>query len=62
MSQKVLDEKLAAIADTKAPMLLSGNAGCQMQIGAGALLKGQCLEVRHPIELLDESYRLAGLY
>lgn len=62
MSQKVLDEKLAAIADTKAAVLLTGNPGCQMHIGAGALLKGQPLEVRHPVELLDESYRLAGYY
>ena len=62
MSQKVLDEKLAAIADTNATILLTGNPGCQMHIGAGALLKGQSLQVRHPIELLDESYRLAGRY
>ena len=62
MSQKVLAEKLAAIADTKATILLTGNPGCQMHIGAGALLKGQALEIRHPIELLDESYSLAGWY
>ncbi len=33
-----------------------------MQIGAGALLSGMKLKVRHPIELLDESYAAAGLY
>lgn len=62
MSQRILDEKLAAIEDTKAQVLLTGNPGCHMHIGAGALLKGQKLEVRHPIEILDESYRLAGYY
>ena len=33
-----------------------------MQIGAGARLAGLGLQVCHPVELLDESYRRAGLY
>jgi hypothetical protein len=33
-----------------------------MQIGAGLLAEGAGIEVRHPVELLDESYRQAGLY
>jgi hypothetical protein len=33
-----------------------------MQIGAGARLAGLALRVVHPVELLDESYRRAGLY
>jgi|SRR5882724_6603281 len=62
MSQKVLAEKLAAVKETGAEILATGNAGCHMQIGAGALLANQTLEVRHPVELLDESYRRAGFY
>jgi len=62
MSQKVLDEKLAAIGSTHAEILLTGNPGCHMHIGAGAMLKHQSIEIRHPIELLDESYRSAGFY
>ena len=42
--------------------LATGNAGCHMQIAAGARLKGVKLRVRHPVELLDESYRRAGYY
>jgi glycolate oxidase iron-sulfur subunit len=62
MSQRVLDEKLAAVAASGADRLVTGNAGCQMQIGAGALLCGLPLQLCHPVELLDESYRLAGFY
>ncbi len=62
MSSQVLDEKLANIKNTGAGILATGNPGCQMQIGAGARLAGMDLTVCHPIELLDESYRLAGFY
>jgi hypothetical protein len=33
-----------------------------MQLGAGARLAGLKLRVVHPVELLDESYRRAGMY
>ena len=36
--------------------------GCQMQIGAGAILSGMDLTVCHPVELLDSSYERAGIY
>jgi glycolate oxidase iron-sulfur subunit len=62
MSKGVLKEKLANIKDSGATVLATGNAGCQMQIGAGALLSGLPLRVCHPVELLDESYRRAGYY
>jgi glycolate oxidase iron-sulfur subunit len=62
MSQRVLREKLDQIEMTKAEILTTGNPGCQMQIGAGASLAGMPLKVCHPVELLDESYRRAGLY
>ncbi|CAN5709436.1 heterodisulfide reductase-related iron-sulfur binding cluster [soil metagenome] len=62
MSQGVLKEKLAHVRKTGAAILATGNPGCQMQIGAGARLEGISLRVCHPVELLDESYRRAGLY
>lgn len=61
-SRRVLHEKLMHIRDSGAKILATGNPGCQMQIGAGALLEGIDLKVCHPIELLDESYRRSGLY
>jgi glycolate oxidase iron-sulfur subunit len=62
LSRKVLEEKLANIEATAANILATGNPGCQMQIGAGALLAGMNLKVCHPVELLDESYARAGIY
>ena len=62
LSGRVLKEKLTAIAETRATVLTTGNPGCQMQIGAGACLSEMRLNVRHPVELLDESYERAGMY
>ena len=62
LSRQVLNEKLAHVNDTGASILATGNAGCQMQIGAGARLAGMKLQVCHPIELVDQSYARAGFY
>ncbi len=62
LSGQVLNEKLLEIGKTGAKVLASGNPGCQMQIGAGALLAGMDLVVCHPVELLDEAYARAGMY
>ncbi len=62
LSEQVLTEKLKNIQDSGATILATGNAGCHMQIAAGARLAGMSLRVCHPVELLDESYQRAGLY
>jgi glycolate oxidase iron-sulfur subunit len=62
MSRKVFSEKLAHIDETNASILATGNAGCQMHIGASATLAGMKLQVCHPIELVDQSYARAGFY
>lgn len=62
LSEQVLAEKLKRIKDSGATVLATGNAGCHMQIAAGARLAGMSLRVCHPVELLDESYQRAGLY
>jgi len=62
LSRSVLDEKLSEIQKTGAKIVATGNPGCQMQIGAGAILSGMDLTVCHPVELLDESYARAGMY
>jgi glycolate oxidase iron-sulfur subunit len=62
LSDQVLAEKLEHIRQSGAEVLATGNAGCHMQIAAGARLTGMTLRVCHPVELLDESYRRAGLY
>lgn len=63
LSARVLAEKLAHLKDTGAHIVATGNPGCHMQLGAGARLAGmKDVRVCHPVELLDESYRRAGLY
>ena len=56
VSDRVLASKLANIAAAGAAVVATGNPGCLMQIGAGALRAGRGTRVRHPVELLDESY------
>jgi glycolate oxidase iron-sulfur subunit len=56
------DDKVAAVAETGADVVVTGNVGCIMQIGAGLRMAGVPCRALHPVELLDESYRRAGLY
>jgi glycolate oxidase iron-sulfur subunit len=62
LSTRVLKEKLKHVEETGAQLLATANPGCHMQIGAGARLAGLSLNLCHPVELLDESYRRAGFY
>ena len=45
-----------AIAAAAPDVVATGNPGCLMQIGAGVLLAGLELELRHPVELLELAY------
>jgi glycolate oxidase iron-sulfur subunit len=56
LSREVLGAKLAAIVAARPDVVVTGNPGCLMQIGAGALVHGLDVDVRHPVELLDWSY------
>lgn len=64
MARAVLDAKMQSFSDaTPVPRVIAtGNPGCHMQIGAGLVAAGIDAVVRHPVELLDESYRVGGLY
>ena len=62
MSRAVLAPKLAALRETRPQVVATGNPGCLMQLGAGLAAAGLAAAVRHPVELLDESYRAAGYY
>jgi glycolate oxidase iron-sulfur subunit len=54
MSQAVLDAKLDAIlaVDPAPDLVLTGNPGCLMQIGAGLRARGSSIRTAHPVELL----------
>ena len=55
-------DKVNAIVATGAQAVATGNPGCMMQIGAGLRMVGASVDVVHPVELLDESYRRGGMY
>jgi len=59
---RILADKIDAVLETGADVVVTPNPGCMMQIGAGLLQRGSAVRVLHPIELLDESFRRAGLY
>jgi glycolate oxidase iron-sulfur subunit len=62
MSRAVLAPKLASLREAAPQVVATGNPGCLMQLGAGLAAAGIAATVRHPVELLDESYRAAGYY
>jgi len=62
MSRTVLQTKLDALGEVAPQVVATGNPGCAMQIGAGLAARGIRAQVRHPVELLDASYRAAGRY
>jgi glycolate oxidase iron-sulfur subunit len=64
MAQMVLEQKIAAMISATPPLdlVVTGNPGCLMQIGAGLRAARLPIDVAHPVELLDHSYREAGFY
>ena len=56
MARKLLDRKIAAIKETGATIIATGNPGCLAWIQQGAQEQGLNLRICHPIELLDEAY------
>ena len=61
MAGRLSRRKLDNILKTGAQMVVTGNAGCLLQIAREARQRGHKLPVVHPMELLDASYRGAGL-
>jgi glycolate oxidase iron-sulfur subunit len=59
-SNAVLGRKLTNVATTNADLVVTGNPGCLMQIGAGLHRSGSRTRVAHPVDLLDASYAARG--
>ena len=57
LSRKVLRRKMDKIESTQAKIVASGCPGCQMQLNAGLRRRQMDIQVVHPVELLDWSYR-----
>ncbi len=53
----ILDAKMADIMATGADLIVTSNAGCQMQLIAGARRASAKARVMHIVEVLDLSYR-----
>ncbi|MBN1485894.1 MAG: (Fe-S)-binding protein [Chloroflexia bacterium] len=56
-SGRLLDRKMAHVADTDAQLVASGCPGCQLQLWRGVRRWNLPMQVVHPIELLDQAYR-----
>jgi glycolate oxidase iron-sulfur subunit len=56
ISDRVLEPKLANIVASGAEVVVTGNPGCLMQIGAGLQRSASRTQLRHLVELLDDSY------
>ena len=54
MAEPILAEKVAAIRDSGAEIVVTGNPGCAMQIAYG--LRETEIEVLHPVEILARAY------
>ncbi|MCH6256162.1 (Fe-S)-binding protein [Puniceicoccaceae bacterium K14] len=54
LSQKLQQEKVTSIKSTKAPVVLTANPGCHLQISNG--LKHSSQIVMHPVSLLAKAY------
>jgi glycolate oxidase iron-sulfur subunit len=64
MARAVLEGKIAGFgaANPRPNLVVTGNPGCLMQIGAGLRAAKLPIGVAHPVELLDLSYAEAGYY
>jgi glycolate oxidase iron-sulfur subunit len=61
MADRLLELKMARIAETGAAVVAAGNPGCLMQIAKGARAAGLALEVVHPVTLLARAAGVSGL-
>jgi glycolate oxidase iron-sulfur subunit len=60
LSRRLRDRKLDNALATGAAVIASANPGCILQLRSGLRRSGSPVEVRHVVELLDESYRRAA--
>jgi glycolate oxidase iron-sulfur subunit len=56
LSSALLERKMDTLARSGAPIVVSANPGCMLQLKVGARRRGLDLEVLHVIDLLDRAY------
>jgi len=57
MSQELLTEKMASVAETAAEAVVAPNPGCMLQLRYGVRRHGPHVKVLHLMDLLDQSYK-----
>jgi len=57
MARRLQERKIAHIRSTGADAVVTANPGCIIQIAQGLGARGDRIEVRHIVEVLDEAYR-----
>ncbi|HZR97550.1 MAG TPA: (Fe-S)-binding protein [Chloroflexota bacterium] len=58
-AEQLQERKLDNVAATDAPVVVTANPGCLLQLRAGAARRGLRVQVRHIADVLDEAYRPA---
>ena len=57
MADDLVARKVAHIESTGADVVVTGNAGCSLQLQAALRKRSRPIRVVHPVEVLDLSYR-----
>lgn len=57
LAMQILEHKMQYAGSTDAPLIVTANPGCMLQLAAGARLYGTGQRVAHVVEVLDEAYR-----
>ncbi len=59
MAARLLERKLANVADSGADVVAAANPGCVLQLRAGAIARGLDVDVTHPVDLLARAHDVA---
>jgi len=57
MAAQLRDRKLDNAEATRADVIVTANPGCHLQLAGGLRRRGSPMQVRHIVEVLDQSYR-----
>ena len=60
MADDLVARKVTHIESTGADVVVTGNAGCSLQLQAALRGRDRPIRVVHPVEVLDLSYRIAA--
>jgi len=62
MAERLLGQKMDAVASVSPTVVAVGNPGCLMQMRKGALARGMDAPMRHPVEIVARAYPRAGAW